>query len=48
MIRKARAVWRGAGRGGSGELSTESGVLAKTPIRSEVDSRTRKGPIPKS
>src|SRR5258706_3092183 len=31
MIRKAKAVWRGTGRAGGGELSTESGVLAKTP-----------------
>lgn len=31
MIRKAIAVWRGTGRAGSGDLSTDSGVLAKTP-----------------
>ena len=31
MIRKARAVWRGTGRAGSGNLSTDSGVLAATP-----------------
>ena len=31
MIRKAKAVWRGTGRAGSGNLSTDSGVLAKTP-----------------
>jgi osmotically inducible protein OsmC len=31
MIRKARAVWRGTGRDGEGELSTDSGVLAATP-----------------
>jgi osmotically inducible protein OsmC len=30
MIRKARAVWRGTGRDGKGELSTDSGVLART------------------
>jgi hypothetical protein len=29
MIRKAKAVWRGTGRGGN--LSTDSGVLAETP-----------------
>ncbi len=28
MIRKARAVWRGAGRDGTGELTTDSGVLS--------------------
>src|ERR1700710_491623 len=31
MIRKGRAVWRGAGRDGTGALSTESGVLEETP-----------------
>src|SRR5438046_10010762 len=31
MIRKAKAVWRGTGRAGYGDLSTDSGVLAKTP-----------------
>lgn len=28
MIRKGRAVWRGAGRDGAGELTTDSGVLS--------------------
>jgi lipoyl-dependent peroxiredoxin len=31
MIRKAKAVWRGTGRAGNGNLSTDSGVLANTP-----------------
>ena len=31
MIRKAKAVWRCTGRAGSGNLSTDSGVLAETP-----------------
>ncbi len=31
MIRKAKAVWRGTGRAGSGNLSTDSGVLSETP-----------------
>ncbi|MHB8530836.1 MAG: OsmC family peroxiredoxin, partial [Caulobacteraceae bacterium] len=31
MIRKAKAVWRGTGRGGKGELTTDSGVLRQTP-----------------
>ena len=31
MIRKAKAIWRGTGRDGRGNLSTDSGVLAKTP-----------------
>jgi osmotically inducible protein OsmC len=29
MIRKAVAVWRGNGRSGTGDISTESGVLEK-------------------
>jgi len=31
MIRKAKAVWRGTGREGDGDLSTDSGVLHETP-----------------
>ncbi|MFI4965917.1 MAG: OsmC family protein [Caulobacterales bacterium] len=31
MIRKANAVWRGAGRDGTGDLTTASGVLSATP-----------------
>jgi lipoyl-dependent peroxiredoxin len=31
MIRRAKAIWRGTGRAGSGNLSTDSGVLAETP-----------------
>lgn len=31
MIRKARAVWRGTGRDGTGDLTTDSGVLSGTP-----------------
>jgi len=31
MIRKAKAVWHGTGRDGSGHLSSESSVLAETP-----------------
>jgi osmotically inducible protein OsmC len=31
MIRKAKAVWRGTGRAGTGNLSTDSGVLSDTP-----------------
>ncbi|MGH6889105.1 MAG: OsmC family protein [Rhizomicrobium sp.] len=30
MIRKAKAVWRGTGRDGSGRLTSDSGVLAET------------------
>ena len=31
MIRKAKAVWQGAGRDGTGALTTDSGILADTP-----------------
>ena len=31
MIRKANAVWRGTGRDGNGDLTTESGILSETP-----------------
>jgi osmotically inducible protein OsmC len=31
MIRRAKAIWRGTGRAGSGNLSTDSAVLAETP-----------------
>ncbi len=30
MIRKAKAVWRGTGRDGNGDLTTDSGVLSHT------------------
>jgi len=31
MIRKARAVWQGTGKDGTGHISTDSGILSKTP-----------------
>ena len=31
MIRKANAVWRGTGRDGTGDLTTDSTVLSSTP-----------------
>lgn len=31
MIRKASAAWRGTGRDGDGDLTTDSGVLKQTP-----------------
>src|SRR4051812_36096116 len=31
MIRKAQAVWRGTGREGDGDLTTDSGVLKESP-----------------
>jgi osmotically inducible protein OsmC len=32
MIRKAKAVWKGTGRDGTGALTTDSGVLSSTPL----------------
>jgi osmotically inducible protein OsmC len=46
MIRKAAAVWRGNGRSGNGELSTESGVLAKTPYSFKTRFENEKGTNP--
>ena len=31
MIRKAKAVWHGTGRDGTGALTTDSGILSSTP-----------------
>ena len=31
MIRKAQAAWRGTGRDGAGDLTTDSGVLSQSP-----------------
>src|SRR5947209_14594385 len=46
MIRKAKAVWRGTGRDGSGGLSTESGVLAETPYSFKTRFDNEKGTNP--
>jgi osmotically inducible protein OsmC len=46
MIRKAKAVWRGAGRAGSGALSTDSGVLAETPYSFRTRFENEKGTNP--
>jgi hypothetical protein len=43
MIRKAKAVWRGTGRAGSGNLSTDSGVLAETPYSFKTRFENEKG-----
>jgi osmotically inducible protein OsmC len=48
MIRKAKAVWRGTGRDGSGNLSTDSGVLANTPYSFKTRFENEKAQIPKS
>jgi len=48
MIRKAKAVWRGTGRAGSGHLSTDSGVLAQTPYSFKTRFENEKGTNPRS
>jgi lipoyl-dependent peroxiredoxin len=46
MIRKAKAVWHGNGRAGSGNLTTDSGVLTETPysFRTRFDSESGTNP----
>src|SRR5260221_3326001 len=46
MIRKARAVWRGTGRDGDGELTTDSGVLSETPYSYRTRFENQKGTNP--
>jgi lipoyl-dependent peroxiredoxin len=46
MIRKARAVWRGTGKEGDGDLSTDSGVLSETPYSFKTRFENEKGTNP--
>jgi len=46
MIRKARAVWRGTGRDGDGNLSTDSEVLNGTPYSYKTRFEDQKGTNP--
>jgi lipoyl-dependent peroxiredoxin len=46
MIRKAVAVWRGNGRSGTGDISTESGVLEKTPYSFRTRFENERGTNP--
>ncbi|MCK1287375.1 OsmC family protein [Bradyrhizobium sp. 44] len=46
MIRKATAVWKGTGRDGTGQLSSESGVLAATPYSFKTRFENEKGTNP--
>ena len=46
MIRKAKAVWRGTGRAGSGRLTSDSGVLASTPYSFKTRFENEKGTNP--
>jgi lipoyl-dependent peroxiredoxin len=46
VIRKAKAVWRGTGRDGSGDVSTDSGVLANTPYSYKTRFENEQGTNP--
>src|SRR3712207_4266047 len=46
MIRKARAVWRGTGKDGTGRLTADSGVLADTPYSFKTRFENEKGTNP--
>jgi osmotically inducible protein OsmC len=46
MIRKAGALWRGNGRSGSGNISTESGVLEKAPYSFRTRFENERGTNP--
>lgn len=46
MIRKASAVWRGTGRDGTGNLSTDSQVLDRTPYSFKTRFENEKGTNP--
>jgi osmotically inducible protein OsmC len=46
MIRRANAIWRGTGREGSGDLSTDSQVLARTPYSYRTRFESEKGTNP--
>jgi lipoyl-dependent peroxiredoxin len=46
MIRKAKAVWHGTGREGTGALSSDSGVLAETPYSFRTRFENQKGTNP--
>jgi len=46
MIRKAKAEWRGTGRDGDGDLTTDSGALSETPYSFKTRFETAKGTNP--
>jgi len=46
MIRKAKAIWRGTGRAGDGNLTTDSGVLDNTPYSFRTRFENEKGTNP--
>lgn len=46
MNRKARAVWQGTGKDGSGHLTSDSGVLSSTPYSFKTRFENEKGTNP--
>lgn len=46
MIRKAHAVWCGTAREGSGDLTSDSGVLSKTPYSFKTRFENERGTNP--
>src|ERR1700753_4255528 len=46
MIRKAKAVWRGTGKDGTGHLTTASGVLDNSPYSFKTRFENEKGTNP--
>ena len=46
MIRKAKAIWRGTGRDGNGDLTTDSQVLNRTPYSFKTRFENEKGTNP--
>ena len=46
MIRKAKAVWHGTGRAGTGTLTSDSGVLSDTPYSFKTRFENEKGTNP--
>src|SRR3954463_6104285 len=46
MNRKARAVWQGTGKDGTGHLTTDSGVLSSTPYSFKTRFENEKGTNP--
>ena len=46
MIRKAKAAWRGTGRDGAGDLTTDSKVLSETPYSFKTRFENERGTNP--
>jgi lipoyl-dependent peroxiredoxin len=46
VIRKAKAIWRGTGRTGKGELTSDSGILEATPYSFKTRFENEKGTNP--